>query len=217
MVSYLTIQGHLLGEETSTRARKATSQTTKPMGIERERDTFFFFISLFSNCLCLVLFWQTPLTLANSLFCSLPLLVICGFRVPTKLCASKGASGKCHFKLHAARKSQTPSLRSQICSKSGQMSAPLSHPPGDCYIWRAEAGDLKRKKKLHNQCCNLLPTSHIVSLQSQNKPQGRKREVYIAWSYAAYKTMSVTLIYKEVIGRDNWTKAFITFGILSMH
>lgn len=74
MVSYLTIQGHLLGEETSTRAREAESQTTKPMGIERERDTFFFFISLFSNCLCLVLFWQTPLTLANSLFCSLPCL-----------------------------------------------------------------------------------------------------------------------------------------------
>lgn len=42
-------------------------------------------------------------------FLSLPLLVICGFRLPTKLCASKGASGKCHFKLHPVRKSPAPS------------------------------------------------------------------------------------------------------------
>lgn len=47
MVSYLTIQGHLLGEEISTRAREAESQTTKPMGIERERDTFFFLFHCF--------------------------------------------------------------------------------------------------------------------------------------------------------------------------
>lgn len=163
-------------------AQEQEKQKVKQQNLweQKESETLSFFLfhcfpTAFAQCYSdkHPLPWQTPL------FCSLPLLVICGFRVPTKLCASKGASGKCHFKLHAARKSQTPSQRSQICSKSGQMSAPLSHPPGDCYIWRAEAGDLKRMKKLHNQCCNLLPTSHIVSLQSQNKPQGRKREVYI--------------------------------------
>lgn len=36
-------------------------------------------------------------------------LVICGFRAPTQPGASKGASGKCHFKLHVARKMQEPS------------------------------------------------------------------------------------------------------------
>lgn len=109
MVSYLTIQGHLLGEETSTRAREAESQTTKPMGIERERDTFFFFYFIvFQLPLLSVILTNTPYPGKLPVLLP-PLLVICGFRVPTKLCASKGASGKCHFKLHAARKSQTPS------------------------------------------------------------------------------------------------------------
>lgn len=61
MVSYLTIQGHLLGEETSTRAREAESQTTKPMGIERERDAFFFFYFIvFQLPLLSVILTNTP-------------------------------------------------------------------------------------------------------------------------------------------------------------
>ena len=114
----LTIQGHHFAEETSAWAREAASLTNQPTGIAREQVRVrrfisfyflqFFFFSFRSTRFSVAL-WQTPLTLASSLSCSLSLLVIYGFSAPTLLCASKGASGKCHFKLHTARKSQAPS------------------------------------------------------------------------------------------------------------
>lgn len=59
---------------------------------------------------CLRGLWQPPLLPWQALFLStLSLLVKCGCGAPILLCASKAASGKCHFKLHAARKDHAPS------------------------------------------------------------------------------------------------------------
>lgn len=199
----LTIQGHHLREETSTRAREADSLRNQPTGTARKQVRvrqfiyFYFLQSFFPTRLSLLAVWQTPLTLASSLSLSLPLSYGVSERQRSfaplrELQASVTLSYTRHVK------PGTELTVIDLCKIRSNVGVFI---PPSWWLLHLESKScwFERKKIWHNQWLTSSPPPPL-SLQSSREwitgQRGSQRErkdvmfeeVLIAWSYAAYRT-----------------------------
>lgn len=161
---------------------------TKPMGTKRGGDTWFLFHCFSAYC-CSDTHpspWQAPS------FAPFPCLSYVvsecqpSFAPPRELQASVTLSYTRHVKARRQANGHRSAQNQVKCQRLyPTLLVIVTFGEQKLVIWKG------RKKELHNQCANLQPSSHIVSLQSERHRDGGRgaRRWKLLHTYCTYTTV----------------------------